>query len=68
MKSSINVIHKKRGRPATGHDAVSAIRLSNELKEALDKYVAADKAKSRTDAIRQIVTESLKRRGFLGKD
>ena len=57
---------KKRGRPATGMDPVTAIRLSPELKAAIDAWaVEAGDPVSRSQAIRQILSEYLKRRGCL---
>jgi Arc/MetJ-type ribon-helix-helix transcriptional regulator len=50
-----NVIRKKRGRPATGQDPVSAIRLPVELTAAIDKWAARNDAPSRSDAIRRLV-------------
>ena len=35
MKKSIGVVPKKRGRPATGRDPVTAIRLSPEMRAQL---------------------------------
>jgi Arc/MetJ-type ribon-helix-helix transcriptional regulator len=56
MRSSKkNVIRKKRGRPATGQDPVSAIRLPVELTAAIDKWAARNDAPSRSDAIRRLV-------------
>ena len=64
-KSSIIVKQKKRGRPVTGVTPFVGIRLSEEILNGLDKIVNVDKASSRTEAIRQILTDYLKRRGFL---
>jgi len=46
---------KGRGRPATGRDPVSAIRLPVELTTAIDKWAARHEATSRSDAIRRLV-------------
>jgi Arc/MetJ-type ribon-helix-helix transcriptional regulator len=43
------------GRPATGRDPVSAIRLPAELTTAIDKWAAKNGAPSRSDAIRRLV-------------
>jgi Arc/MetJ-type ribon-helix-helix transcriptional regulator len=59
MKSSIRTKRKKRGRPATGQDPVSAIRLSVELAQAIDSWAARNKAASRSEAIRQLVEMGL---------
>jgi metal-responsive CopG/Arc/MetJ family transcriptional regulator len=56
MKSPLR---KKRGRPATGQDPVSAIRLSVELTEAIDRWAARNKAASRSEAIRELVERGL---------
>jgi ribbon-helix-helix CopG family protein len=50
---------KKRGRPATGQDPVSAIRLSHELTAAVDKWAAKTGAPSRSEAIRRLIEEAL---------
>ena len=60
------VVPKKRGRPVTGVDPVTAIRLSTELKNAIDQWASSmETLPSRSEAIRQILTDYLKRRGFL---
>jgi hypothetical protein len=57
MAKSNKVVPKKsRGRPATGRDPVTAIRLSTELRETVDKW--ADKQADqpgRSEAIRRLV-------------
>jgi hypothetical protein len=55
-KSNQVVPKKKRGRPATGRDPVTAIRLSAELRETVDKWAAkqADEP-GRSEAIRRLV-------------
>jgi Arc/MetJ-type ribon-helix-helix transcriptional regulator len=55
MAKSISVIQKKRGRPATGHDPVMAIRLPPDLTERIDEWMKASNAQSRSDAIRQLI-------------
>jgi hypothetical protein len=55
MAKSIRVLPKKRGRPATGRDPVSAIRLSPDLTATIDKWAAQNGAASRSDAIRRLV-------------
>jgi Arc/MetJ-type ribon-helix-helix transcriptional regulator len=60
MKRSISVIpKKKRGRPATGTDPVSAIRLSEKLTSAIDKWAAKTGAPSRSEAIRRLIEQAL---------
>ncbi len=62
MASSIkNVVRKSRGRPATGQDPVTAIRLSKELRETVDKRAAKqDDEPGRSEAIRRLVEIGLK--------
>ena len=62
---SISVLQKKRGRgrPATGHDPVTAIRLSDELRASVDAWAERQKDKpSRSEAIRMLIERGLKRR------
>ena len=54
MKKSIKVNQKKRGRPATGRDPVSAVRLPVELTAEVDKWAEGHKA-NRSEAIRRLV-------------
>jgi hypothetical protein len=56
---------RPRGRPATGRDPVTAIRLSPDLLAAIDKQVAATSAESRAAAIREILVRFLKKKGML---
>ena len=62
MKSSTkNVVRKRQGRPATGQDPVTAIRLSKELRETVDKWAAKqDDEPGRSEAIRRLVEIGLK--------
>ena len=62
---SITVPRKKRGRPATGQIPHVTTRLPAAVLEALDGYVKAGKAETRTEAIRRILTEFLTRRGYM---
>jgi hypothetical protein len=55
MVKSIIVIRKKRGRPATGQHPVMAVRLPQELIDRIDKWMKACDARSRSDAIRQLI-------------
>jgi Ribbon-helix-helix protein, copG family len=57
-------VKRPRGRPATGRDPVTAIRLAPDLLSAIDKQVAATGAESRAAAIREILTGYLKRKGL----
>jgi hypothetical protein len=60
--SPISVVRKKRGRPATGQDPVTAIRLSPEIRDAVDLWAAKQKdAPSRSEAIRRLVELALKK-------
>lgn len=58
MKSIKVIPKKRRGRPATGRDPVMAIRLPNELREAIDKW-AARRDLSRSEAIRLLIEVGL---------
>lgn len=59
MGQSIKVNQKKRGRPATGRDPVSAVRLPADLTSAVDKW-AEDHEVTRSEAIRRLVELGLK--------
>jgi len=61
MAKSNKVVPKKgRGRPATGRDPVTAIRLSKELRETVDRWAASqDDEPSRSEAIRRLVAIAL---------
>ena len=64
MKRSIPVVQKKRGRPATGQDPVTAIRLSGALRTRLDQWRGAQEDQpSRSEAIRRLVEHALVGRG-----
>ena len=62
MAKSNQVVPKKgRGRPATGRDPVTAIRLSKELRETVDKWADMQTdAPGRSEAIRRLVELGLK--------
>ena len=63
---SIDVLRKKRGRPATGQDPVTAIRLSAEIRDALDVAGAAESdSPGRSEMIRRIVRDWLVAHGYL---
>jgi hypothetical protein len=55
-RSTKKVLPKKRGRPATGKDPMMALRMSPEIKAAVEHWAAqqADKP-SRSEAIRRLV-------------
>jgi len=59
MGKSIKVNQKKRGRPATGRDPVSAVRLPIELTASVDGW-AESREISRSEAIRRLVELGLK--------
>jgi hypothetical protein len=61
MKSlSKSVSKKKRGRPATGQDPVTAIRLSPEIRESVDDWASRQPGKlKRSEAIRQLLQIAL---------
>ena len=62
MKKSNKVIpKKKRGRPRTGRDPVTAIRLSKEMRANVDAWAKQqDDAPGRSEAIRRLVELGLK--------
>ena len=56
VKSNKVVPKKKRGRPATGRDPVTAIRLSAELRENVDAWATQQgDTPGRSEAIRRLV-------------
>jgi hypothetical protein len=61
MAKSEKILSKKRrGRPATGRDPVTAIRLSSDLREKVDAWAAKQKdAPRRSEAIRRLVEHGL---------
>jgi hypothetical protein len=59
-RKSIAVVRKKRGRPATGQDPVSAIRLSLTLRAAIDNWAKQQPDQpSRSEAIRRLIEVAL---------
>jgi hypothetical protein len=61
-KSTVNVIRKRPGRPATGQDPVRAIRLSDEFLEKVDAWATRQKDRpGRSEAIRRLVEKGLSR-------
>ena len=66
MSKSIKVLPKKRGRPATGRDPVSAIRLSPELRASIDTWARRQSdLPSRSEAIRRLVELGLEAKSTL---
>ncbi|QOZ60661.1 hypothetical protein XH86_19490 [Bradyrhizobium guangdongense] len=64
VASKKNVVRKRPGRPATGQDPVTAIRLSAEMRKAVDDWAAKQEdAPGRSEAIRRLVELGLKARG-----
>jgi hypothetical protein len=60
------MLAKKRGRPATGRGQTIGVRCMPDLIDALDTYRLKQQPPiNRAAAIRQFVTEALKRRGLL---
>ena len=54
--SNKNVVRKRPGRPATGQDPVTAIRLSAELRGSIDVWATTqDDLPGRSEAIRRLV-------------
>jgi hypothetical protein len=59
-KARKNVARKKRGRPATGQDPVTAIRLSVDLRERVDAWARRQASQpARSEAIRRLVEVGL---------
>lgn len=64
---SITDTQKKRGRPATGVTPHQGIRMPPELIAAVESWreKQPDPPSSRAEAIRQILAEHLKAKGYL---
>jgi hypothetical protein len=62
MRKSNKVVPKKRrGRPATGRDPVTAIRLSAEMRASVDQWASVQEdGPARSEAIRRLVELGLK--------
>jgi hypothetical protein len=59
--STKNVVRKRPGRPATGQDPVTAIRLSTEMRTAVDAWAAKQNDEpGRSEAIRRLVELGLR--------
>ena len=65
MKASKkNVVRKRPGRPATGQDPVTAIRLSKEMRAAVNAWAKSESDKpGRSEAIRRLVELGLRANG-----
>src|SRR6266567_4184326 len=60
MAKSVAAPKKRRGRPATGRDPVTAIRLSVDLRARLDAWAADQQDEpGRSEAIRRLVEIAL---------
>lgn len=59
MAKSILVNQNRRGRPPTGRDPVSAVRLPADLTAAIDVWATKNGSPSRSDAIRRLVEKAL---------
>ena len=60
VKSGRSAPKKKRGRPATGRDPVTAIRLSTAMRKAVDAWAAGQTDRpGRSEAIRRLVALGL---------
>jgi hypothetical protein len=64
-RKAIQVIPKKRGRPATGRDPVTAVRLPIKMRKQIDAWAKAqpEPAPSRSEAIRRLVELGLSTSG-----
>jgi len=63
--ASISVTRKKRGRPATGQDPVRTVRLPDDIIEAVDEAASReDPPLSRSEMIRRILSEWLRKKGY----
>ena len=68
MTAKKNAVRKRPGRPATGQDPVTAIRLSKEMRAAVDAWAAAqDDEPGRSEAIRRLVELGLASKGAKAK-
>jgi hypothetical protein len=64
MRKSIPVLRKKRGRPPTGQDPVTAVRLSSALKSQIEDWAKQQPDNpSRSEAIRRLVEMGLAANG-----
>lgn len=64
--SSISVTQKKRGRPATGETPRVGVRLPEDVRAALSAYTETQEPPlTVSEAIRDLLTEALRAKGFL---
>jgi len=63
MAKSIPVNVKRRGRPATGQNPVSAVRLPTDLTAKIDAWAEKHGSHTRSEAIRRLVELGLKVKG-----
>jgi hypothetical protein len=64
MPRSIPVLRKRRGRPPTGQDPVTAVRLPLALKSQIDDWAKRQPDNpSRSEAIRRLVQLALAAKG-----
>ncbi|HUQ36662.1 MAG TPA: hypothetical protein VM144_09840 [Aestuariivirga sp.] len=68
MKKAIPDSNKSRGRPSTGIGKAIGLRLYPDLEAGLAAFEKAKKVSSRPEAIRQILTDYLVRKGFMKKE
>jgi hypothetical protein len=60
MRKSIPVLRKRRGRPPTGQDPVTAVRLSPALKSRMQDWAKQQPDNpSRSEALRRLVELAL---------
>ena len=57
---------KKRGRPATGRDPHLSVRVPQDLLDGVDAF-ASSSGLSKPEALRRILSDWLKERGYLPK-
>ena len=62
MGRSIQVLPKKRGRPATGKNPLLTIRAPAELIAAIDAWAGKEKV-AKSEAVRQLIELGLKAKG-----
>jgi len=63
---TINVKHKKRGRPATGKTPIIGVRIEPDIIEAVEQYrLGKDPEINQSEAIRRILREWLAKNGYL---
>jgi hypothetical protein len=67
MAKAITVLPKRPGRPATGRDPVTAIRLPPGLAAEIDKWAKHQGVKGRSAAIRLLVQIGLAAQPKAGK-